>query len=58
MIINILFIVCLFITSCSSSREVNTDIADNGLWSSKLDELDIVMYYIMDDSKEYQKIKK
>ena len=58
MIINILFIVCLFFVSCSSSREVNTDIADNGLWSSKLDELDIVMYYIMNDSKEYKKIKK
>ena len=44
--------------SCSSSREVNTNIADNGLWSSEKDELDIVMYYIIGDSKEYKKIKK
>ena len=58
MVINILFFLCLFFISCSSSREGNTDIAVNGLWSSELDELDIVMYYIIDDSKEYKKIKK
>ena len=56
--INILFIISLFFMSCSSSREVNTNIADNGLWSSEKDELDIVMYYIIGDSKEYKKIKK
>jgi len=58
MTINIFFIICLFLFSCSSSIEKNTGIIVNGLWSSDLDELDIVMFYIMDDSNEYKKIKK
>ena len=58
MTINIFFIISLFLFSCSSSIEKNTDIIVNGLWSSNLDELDIVMFYIMDDSNEYKNIKK
>ena len=58
MTINIFFIICFFLFSCSSSIEKNTGIIVNGLWSSNLDELDIVMFYIMDDSNEYKKIKK
>jgi len=58
MVINILFFICLFFISCSSTTDIDTEIIENGLWSSKLDELDIVMYYIINDSKEYKKIKK
>ena len=58
MTINIFFIICLFLFSCSSTIEKNSDNIVNGLWSSDLDELDIVMFYIMDDSNEYKNIKK
>jgi|TARA_B110000495_G_scaffold161426_1_gene146047 GWxTD domain-containing protein len=58
MIINIFFIISLFLFSCSSTIEKSTDDIVNGLWSSDLDELDIVMFYIMDDSNEYKIIKK
>ena len=56
----IIFLISLFIFSCSKKqlKDINYNDKYDKYWSYNMEEIDLVMSYILDDYQDYKKIKK